>query len=73
MPMWPTVLLLVLSLSGCGDSPRVKECTANGIAYYKALGFYPRLPRAAGPDAGRRAEDVAAETCRRSWMAFPKP
>ena len=63
---------VVVSACGNGDTRRkttVDTCVENGIAYYKEIGSYPTLTSA--DFSGRRAEDVAAEKCSRSQLAFP--
>lgn len=65
-------ILVAISACGNGDGSRttaVDTCVENGIAYYKEVGSYPTLTSAGF--AGRRAEDVAAEKCSRSQLAFP--
>lgn len=44
------------------------ECIEKGVAYFKEIGSYPYL--SSYPNAGRAAEDVAAERCERSPIAF---
>lgn len=73
----PRMLILLgvaaaISACGNGDATRtltVDACVENGIAYYKEIGSYPTLTSAGL--AGQRAEDVAAEKCSRSQLAFP--
>lgn len=47
----------------------VQECVTRGVIYFKTIGSYPTL--SSYPDAGRKAEDVAADRCGRSTRAFP--
>lgn len=46
----------------------ITGCVARGVAYYKDIGSYPTLY--SEPNAGRSAEEVARERCRRSPTAF---
>lgn len=46
----------------------VTACAQRGVAYFKEIGSYPTLQSA--PDAGRAADDVALERCRRTTTAF---
>jgi hypothetical protein len=49
-------------------SDSVRTCVARGVAYFQEIGSYPTLSSA--PNAGRLAEDVAAERCSRTTTAF---
>jgi hypothetical protein len=69
------LVLAILATAGCSSgetehAPTVDECAANGVAYFKEVGSYPTL--SSPPNAGRSAEDVALERCRRSVHAFPE-
>ncbi|TCZ77671.1 hypothetical protein [Lysobacter sp. N42] len=46
----------------------VDYCVARGVAYFKEIGSYPTLQSA--PNAGRPAEAVARERCKRTLTAF---
>lgn len=64
------VLAICLVLTACvsrgaDGETAVRECIANGVAYFKEIGSYPTL------SDGRDAEAVAAERCRRAPTAFP--
>lgn len=68
------LLTAVIAMSACGNADgsktvTVDACVENGIAYYKEIGSYPTLTSAGL--AGQRAEDVAADKCSRSALAFP--
>jgi hypothetical protein len=43
-------------------------CVDKGIQYFREIGSYPYLTQE--PNVGRKAEEVAAERCRRSERAF---
>lgn len=70
--------LSVSVLAGCGrgTSPAtgasggsdVSACVDRGVKYFKDIGSYPTL--SSPPDAGRSAEDVAAERCNSTTTAF---
>lgn len=65
------LILFVFLLAGCVDSERKKayeDCIERGVKYFKEIGSYPTLSSA--PNRGRKAEDVAAERCRRTTGAF---
>lgn len=71
------IIVMFIALTACGTQtvepemmvePRIRACVNKGIAYFKDIGSYPKLY--SYPDAGRRAEDVAIERCRRSTSAF---
>jgi hypothetical protein len=68
-------LLLCNALTGCGGegatetrTSSVAACISRGIAYFKEIGSYPTLKSA--PNAGRSADEVAAERCNRTTTAF---
>lgn len=68
------LLTAAIAMSACGkadgsSTATVDACVENGIAYYKEIGSYPTLTSAGL--AGQRAEDVAADKCSRSALAFP--
>lgn len=46
----------------------LENCVDRGIAYFIEIRSYPTLKTA--PDAGRRADEVALERCRRTPTAF---
>lgn len=74
LPRLLIFLGIAAAMSACGNrdgsrTPTVDACVENGIAYYKEIGSYPTLTSAGL--AGQRAEDVAAEKCSRSQLAFP--
>ncbi|WP_164155282.1 hypothetical protein [Sandarakinorhabdus rubra] len=46
-------------------------CVQRGVEYFKEIGSYPTLR--APPEAGRAAETVAEERCKRSLSAFGSP
>lgn len=52
------------------EDPAYAACVDRGVKYFMEIGSYPRLK--AYPEAGRLAEDVARERCRRSLLAFPE-
>lgn len=54
------------SVDSGGDS--IAKCTERGVAYFKEIGSYPALTSL--PNAGRAAEDVALERCKRTLTAF---
>lgn len=72
------------TLFGCGEAENssnepltrhssradeVAACVEKGIQYFKDIGSYPTLSSA--PNAGRLADEVALERCRRTVTAFP--
>lgn len=66
-------LASVIFVTSCdsGNSNRAAEvaaCTQRGIEYFREIGSYPTLSSA--PNAGRSADDVAAERCNRTTTAF---
>lgn len=73
------ILTLTLLLAGCTpetstatsdkllQEKKVKDCTYNGIMYFRDIGSYPILTN------GRIADEVAAERCNRTVTAFPEP
>ncbi len=71
----PISICALFILAGC-DSQResstgnaeVSACVARGVSYFKEVGSYPTLKSA--PNAGRSAEDVALERCKRTTTAF---
>lgn len=74
MRSWLLLMAVFVTVSACGNADATKasavsSCVENGIAYYKEIGSYPTLT-SAGME-GRRAEEVAAEKCSRSTLAFP--
>lgn len=71
---WPVAIFVVLPLGLAtiylmnSGGNKVQECTERGVAYFKEIGSYPRL--SSYPDAGRTAEEVALERCKRTTTAF---
>lgn len=66
---WPLLALAILSgCSGGSGAGAVDACVARGVQYFKDVGSYPTLR--SEPNAGRPAEDVAKERCRRTLTAF---
>lgn len=66
-------LVAAISVTSCdsGNWNRAAEiaaCTQRGIEYFREIGSYPTLSSA--PNAGRSADDVAAERCNRTTTAF---
>ena len=59
--------------SGTSNSSRTNQaqiavCIERGVSYFREIGSYPNLSSA--PNAGRLAEEVAAERCSRTTTAF---
>ena len=67
---------LILSRRSCRfcasriNGAEYDACVDRGVKYFRDIGSYPRLK--AYPEAGRLAEDVARERCRRTLTAFGK-
>ena len=54
--------------SGDSSGDSVANCAERGVAYFKEIGSYPALT--SPPNAGRAAEEVALERCKRTLTAF---
>ncbi len=61
-------LFIIFALSSCSDGGEIEACVGRGVAYFKEVGSYPTLQSA--PNAGRAAEEVARERCKRTMSAF---
>jgi hypothetical protein len=68
--------VILATIAGCGDSGKrhsvdtagVDACISRGVQYFKDIDSYPTLK--SEPNIGRRAEEVAAERCKRTLTAF---
>lgn len=61
------ILSSTLLISGCGggaDSTEYKQCVAQGLAYYKEIGSYPKLT------TGEMAEVKIGRLCRQNVEMF---
>ncbi len=62
------IVLITISLSGCGSDSKVESCVDRGITYFKDIGSYPTL--LSKPNVGKSSEAVARERCNKTTSAF---
>ncbi|RUO48973.1 hypothetical protein [Pseudidiomarina donghaiensis] len=60
--------VFLISISACTGNDKVERCVARGVEYFKEIGSYPTLK--SGTNAGRTAESVATERCKKKATAF---